>query len=57
MRGKKEEPGKKKTPTKKKAELKDLPTAKDELTEEEQGDVKGGDAPPPDAFPTKSPIM
>jgi hypothetical protein len=53
MRGKKEEPGKKKPP-KKKAELQDLPKAKDELTEEEQDDVKGGDAPPPDSFPTRT---
>ena len=53
MRGKQEEPGKKK-PTKKKAELQDLPKAKDELTEEEQRDIKGGDEPPPDPFPTKS---
>jgi hypothetical protein len=53
MRDKQEEPGQKK-PTKKKAELQDLPTAKDKLTEEEERDVKGGDGPPPDPFPTNT---
>jgi hypothetical protein len=48
----KESPGKKKD--KKKVQLPDLSPDETEVTEDEAGNVKGGDSPPPDPFPTQS---
>ena len=54
MADQQKQPGKKKKDEKKKVKLRDLPKNEGELTEEQARNVKGGDEPPPDPFPTKT---